>query len=242
MQLSNFLIQKWKKKELFFFPRGEEMDPSEAEHRHVGSTNFNLLSSRSHTIFTLAKVLIEYSYPVSNTICFFSFFFLFFIIIFFTIESSPCGDNCEGGANLIDLVGSESSKAETTGVRRNEGSYINESLLTLGTERLEATNALKKQMWAEVQLDKRLHVIYSDEDRKFDKDITVGLICKAATEFAIFLIQTLLINDSKVISKLHNFVDALAKGDNVGHLHKLLGIESSSQISPGETCLAQLTI
>ena len=24
-----------------------------AEHRHVGSTNFNLLSSRSHTIFTL---------------------------------------------------------------------------------------------------------------------------------------------------------------------------------------------
>lgn len=79
------------------------------EHRHVGSTNFNLLSSRSHTIFTL------------------------------TIESSPCGDNCEGGAvnlsqlNLIDLAGSESSKAETTGVRRKEGSYINKSLLTLGT-------------------------------------------------------------------------------------------------------------
>jgi hypothetical protein len=24
-----------------------------SEHRHVGSTNFNLLSSRSHTIFTL---------------------------------------------------------------------------------------------------------------------------------------------------------------------------------------------
>ncbi|KAL7173301.1 hypothetical protein ACSBR2_032712 [Camellia fascicularis] len=34
---------------------------------------------------------------------------------------------------------------------------------------------------------------------------------KAATEFAISLIQTLLINDSKVISKLHNFFDALAK-------------------------------
>ncbi|CAM8897591.1 unnamed protein product [Rhodiola kirilowii] len=79
------------------------------EHRHVGSTNFNLQSSRSHTIFTL------------------------------TIESSPCGDNCEGEAvnlsqlNLIDLAGSESSKAETTGVRRKEGSYINKSLLTLGT-------------------------------------------------------------------------------------------------------------
>ncbi|XP_041024440.1 kinesin-like protein KIN-7K, chloroplastic [Juglans microcarpa x Juglans regia] len=79
------------------------------EHRHVGSTNFNLLSSRSHTIFTL------------------------------TVESSPCGENSEGEAvslsqlNLIDLAGSESSKAETTGVRRKEGSYINKSLLTLGT-------------------------------------------------------------------------------------------------------------
>ncbi|TYI32741.1 hypothetical protein ES332_A04G084400v1 [Gossypium tomentosum] len=79
------------------------------EHRHVGSTNFNLLSSRSHTIFTL------------------------------TIESSSCGENNEGEAvnlsqlNLIDLAGSESSKAETTGVRRKEGSYINKSLLTLGT-------------------------------------------------------------------------------------------------------------
>ncbi|KAI4371281.1 hypothetical protein MLD38_019536 [Melastoma candidum] len=79
------------------------------EHRHVGSTNFNLLSSRSHTIFTL------------------------------TIESSPCGENSEGEAvtlsqlNLIDLAGSESSKVETTGVRRKEGSYINKSLLTLGT-------------------------------------------------------------------------------------------------------------
>ncbi|KAK9108946.1 hypothetical protein Sjap_017006 [Stephania japonica] len=58
------------------------------EHRHVGSNNFNLFSSRSHTIFTL---------------------------------------------NLIDLAGSESSKTETTGLRRKEGSYINKSLLTLGT-------------------------------------------------------------------------------------------------------------
>ncbi|CAN4096846.1 unnamed protein product [Withania somnifera] len=79
------------------------------QHRHVGSTNFNLHSSRSHTIFTL------------------------------TIESSPCGEYSEGGAvtlsqlHLIDLAGSESSKAETTGVRRKEGSYINKSLLTLGT-------------------------------------------------------------------------------------------------------------
>ncbi|XP_011039483.1 PREDICTED: kinesin-like protein FLA10 [Populus euphratica] len=79
------------------------------EHRHVGSTNFNLISSRSHTIFTLI------------------------------IESSLYGENSEREAvnlsqlNLIDLAGSESSKAETTGLRRKEGSYINKSLLTLGT-------------------------------------------------------------------------------------------------------------
>ncbi|PPS00453.1 hypothetical protein GOBAR_AA20221 [Gossypium barbadense] len=79
------------------------------EHGHVGSTNFNLFSIRSHTIFTL------------------------------TIESSSCGENSEGEAvnlsqlNLIDLASSESSKAETTGIRRKEGSYINKILLALGT-------------------------------------------------------------------------------------------------------------
>ncbi|KAK1361395.1 kinesin-like protein KIN-7C, mitochondrial [Heracleum sosnowskyi] len=77
-------------------------------HRHVGSNNFNLLSSRSHTIFTL------------------------------TIESSPCGEDqgeevTLSQLHLIDLAGSESSKTETTGLRRKEGSYINKSLLTLGT-------------------------------------------------------------------------------------------------------------
>ncbi|KAI3441272.1 uncharacterized protein J3R85_002542 [Psidium guajava] len=77
------------------------------EHRHVGSNNFNLSSSRSHTIFTLM------------------------------IESSADGDEYDGvifsQLNLIDLAGSESSKTETTGLRRKEGSYINKSLLTLGT-------------------------------------------------------------------------------------------------------------
>ncbi|KAG6578956.1 Kinesin-like protein KIN-7E, chloroplastic, partial [Cucurbita argyrosperma subsp. sororia] len=79
------------------------------EHRHVGSNNFNLLSSRSHTIFTL------------------------------TIESSPHGEHHDeedvtlSQLHLIDLAGSESSKTETTGLRRKEGSYINKSLLTLGT-------------------------------------------------------------------------------------------------------------
>ncbi|KAL2317821.1 hypothetical protein Fmac_031697 [Flemingia macrophylla] len=79
------------------------------EHRHVGSNNFNLFSSRSHTIFTL------------------------------TIESSSRGENTGeedvtlSHLHLIDLAGSESSKTETTGLRRKEGSYINKSLLTLGT-------------------------------------------------------------------------------------------------------------
>ncbi|KAK7264249.1 hypothetical protein RJT34_31855 [Clitoria ternatea] len=77
------------------------------EHRHVGSNNFNLFSSRSHTIFTLM------------------------------IESSANGEDYDGVVfsqlNLIDLAGSESSKTETTGLRRKEGSYINKSLLTLGT-------------------------------------------------------------------------------------------------------------
>lgn len=79
------------------------------EHRHVGSNNFNLVSSRSHTIFTL------------------------------TIESSSHSSEADDEdvalslLNLIDLAGSESSKTETTGIRRKEGSYINKSLLTLGT-------------------------------------------------------------------------------------------------------------
>ncbi|XP_024544970.1 kinesin-like protein KIN-7C, mitochondrial [Selaginella moellendorffii] len=79
------------------------------EHRHVGSNNLNLMSSRSHTIFTL------------------------------TVESSARGEGSReeevtlSQLNLIDLAGSESSKAETVGLRRKEGSYINKSLLTLGT-------------------------------------------------------------------------------------------------------------
>ncbi|KAJ6679399.1 CCR4-NOT TRANSCRIPTION COMPLEX [Salix purpurea] len=76
-------------------------------------------------------------------------------------------------------------------------------------------------------------VIYSDEERKFNKDITLGLICsellnlaeynvhmaklidggrnKAATDFAISLIQALVVEEPNVISELHNLVDVLAK-------------------------------
>ncbi|TYH38529.1 hypothetical protein ES332_D12G116000v1 [Gossypium tomentosum] len=76
-------------------------------------------------------------------------------------------------------------------------------------------------------------VIYSEDERKFNKDITVGLIRsellnlaeynvhmakyidggrnKAAMEFAVSLLQTLVSDESRVISELHNLVDALAK-------------------------------
>ncbi|KAK1627508.1 hypothetical protein QYE76_001823 [Lolium multiflorum] len=78
------------------------------EHRHVGSANFNIPSSRSHTVFTL------------------------------TIESIPYGESNEGDAvtfsqlHLIDLAGSGSSRAETMEIHQKEGSYISKSLLTLG--------------------------------------------------------------------------------------------------------------
>ncbi|KAJ0257563.1 Kinesin-like protein KIN-7C [Hirschfeldia incana] len=87
------------------------------EHRHVGSNNVNLFSSRSHTMFTL------------------------------TIESSPHGKGDDGEdvtlsqLHLIDLAGSESSKTEMTGQRRKEGSSINKSLLTLGTVISKLTDA-----------------------------------------------------------------------------------------------------
>ncbi|THG18946.1 hypothetical protein TEA_029295 [Camellia sinensis var. sinensis] len=101
------------------------------EHRHVGSNNFNLFSSRSHTIFTL--------------VCLYSQTKLAFCFVkpnccqenVTMIESSAHGDEYDGVVfsqlNLIDLAGSESSKTETTGLRRKEGAYINKSLLTLGT-------------------------------------------------------------------------------------------------------------
>ncbi|KAF5204452.1 Ccr4-not transcription complex subunit [Thalictrum thalictroides] len=77
-------------------------------------------------------------------------------------------------------------------------------------------------------------VIYSDEERKFNKDITIGLIRsellnlaeynvhmaklidagrnKAATEFSVSLLQTLVVQEPGVsVSELHNLVDALAK-------------------------------
>ncbi|KAF8111472.1 hypothetical protein N665_0074s0008 [Sinapis alba] len=76
-------------------------------------------------------------------------------------------------------------------------------------------------------------VIYSEEERKLNKDITIGLIQrellnlaeynvhmakhldggrnKSATDFSISLLQSLVTEQSSVISELHSLVDALAK-------------------------------
>ncbi|KAI8372322.1 kinesin family member 11 [Choanephora cucurbitarum] len=94
--------------------------------RHISSTDFNLHSSRSHTMF---QVIIE-SRERSSTSTQLSNFKR-------TLTSSGFGGSKSkelvkiSQLNLIDLAGSE--KAASNEERRKEGSYINKSLLTLGT-------------------------------------------------------------------------------------------------------------
>ncbi|PLW36331.1 hypothetical protein PCANC_19444 [Puccinia coronata f. sp. avenae] len=75
--------------------------------RHVGATDWNERSSRSHTVFTMT---IE-SRPKSSAT---------------TTETSPTQIS---QLNLIDLAGSESAASSTE--RRKEGAFINKSLLAL---------------------------------------------------------------------------------------------------------------
>lgn len=52
-----------------------------AEHRHVGSNNFNLFSSRSHTIFTLVrlKTSLLLEYPIAySSVHFLDMFYILF--------------------------------------------------------------------------------------------------------------------------------------------------------------------
>ncbi|KAK3013093.1 hypothetical protein RJ639_008154 [Escallonia herrerae] len=123
-------------------------------HRHVGSNNFNLLSSRSHTLFTLVMFFNAMHAGVK---------------IATTIESSSRGENqgeevTLSQLHLIDLAGSESSKTETTGLRRKEGSYINKSLLTLGTYKLMfwLTVCIQSQVISKLTDGKATHVPYRD--------------------------------------------------------------------------------
>uniref|UniRef100_A0A7N1A6Y7 Kinesin motor domain-containing protein n=1 Tax=Kalanchoe fedtschenkoi TaxID=63787 RepID=A0A7N1A6Y7_KALFE len=83
-------------------------------HRHIGETNMNLYSSRSHTIF---RMIIE-----SRD----------------RNEVDDQGGTCDAVRvsvlNLVDLAGSErAAKTGAEGVRLKEGSHINKSLMTLGT-------------------------------------------------------------------------------------------------------------
>ncbi|EPS70558.1 hypothetical protein M569_04200, partial [Genlisea aurea] len=83
-------------------------------HRHIGETNMNLYSSRSHTIF---RMIIESRERTNVPGAEFS-----------------CDAVRVSVLNLVDLAGSErASKSGAEGVRLKEGSHINKSLMTLGT-------------------------------------------------------------------------------------------------------------
>ncbi|XP_073292654.1 kinesin-like protein KIN-7O isoform X2 [Primulina huaijiensis] len=83
-------------------------------HRHIGETNMNVYSSRSHTIF---RMIIE-SREISDD-----------------VEADISCDAVRVSVlNLVDLAGSErAAKTGAEGVRLKEGSHINKSLMTLGT-------------------------------------------------------------------------------------------------------------
>eukprot|EP01006_Ploeotia_vitrea_P045200 TRINITY_DN66919_c7_g2_i2.p1 TRINITY_DN66919_c7_g2~~TRINITY_DN66919_c7_g2_i2.p1 ORF type:complete len:683 (+),score=401.25 TRINITY_DN66919_c7_g2_i2:24-2072(+) len=75
-------------------------------HRHIGRTNYNEVSSRSHTIF---RVVIESQK-----------------------SNSTKGAVRTSVLNMVDLAGSENAVKAGSGARIKETGYINKSLLTLG--------------------------------------------------------------------------------------------------------------
>ncbi|KAK1269835.1 Kinesin-like protein NACK2 [Acorus gramineus] len=83
-------------------------------HRHIGETNMNTYSSRSHTIF---RMIIESREKTEDG-----------------NETNACDAVRVSVLNLVDLAGSErAAKTGAEGVRLREGSHINKSLMTLGT-------------------------------------------------------------------------------------------------------------
>ncbi|MCO5609703.1 hypothetical protein L7F22_063935 [Adiantum nelumboides] len=95
-------------------------------HRHVGQTNMNVYSSRSHTIF---RMVIESKDK----------------------NALPAG-TCSSDAvrvsvlNLVDLAGSERvAKTGAGGVRLREGTHINKSLMTLGNVIKKLSDGAAKQ-------------------------------------------------------------------------------------------------
>ncbi|KAG2176117.1 hypothetical protein INT43_005350 [Umbelopsis isabellina] len=100
------------------------------ENRHVSSTDFNLHSSRSHTVFQMIVESRERepgSMPSSPT----SQKHKSFLRGADYKRSVQVSQLVSIAINLIDLAGSE--KATSHSDRRKEGAFINKSLLTLGT-------------------------------------------------------------------------------------------------------------
>lgn len=95
-------------------------------HRHVGSTDMNEKSSRSHTLF---RLIIESKARSESS-------GLFPIVLFPGVTTSPHTDVPirVSTLNLVDLAGSECAKmTNSKGIRAREAKYINQSLLTLST-------------------------------------------------------------------------------------------------------------
>jgi len=101
--------------------------------RHFGSTDYNLKSSRSHTIL---QIIIESRDSSTQT------------ATSFLKTKAAKGTVSISQLNLIDLAGSE--KADTDTARRKEGAFINKSLLSLG-------NVISK-----ITADKPTHIPYRD--------------------------------------------------------------------------------
>lgn len=103
--------------------------------RHISSTDYNLHSSRSHTIF---QMVIESRERTSTS---------YTHMKSFTRPGYGNKKSMEAvkisQLNLIDLAGSE--KATSNEERRKEGAFINKSLLTLGTVISKLTEAAGRQ-------------------------------------------------------------------------------------------------
>ncbi|VAI32737.1 unnamed protein product [Triticum turgidum subsp. durum] len=94
-------------------------------HRHIGETNMNVYSSRSHTIF---RMVIESRDKADDS------------------DTDSCDAVRVSVLNLVDLAGSErAAKTGAEGVRLKEGSHINKSLMTLGTVIKKLSEGIKGQ-------------------------------------------------------------------------------------------------
>ncbi|RUS30322.1 P-loop containing nucleoside triphosphate hydrolase protein [Jimgerdemannia flammicorona] len=132
-EVQDLRIHEDKKRGVYVSPQKEEIVTTPKQvmkiiqkgeaNRHVSTTDYNLHSSRSHTIFQLVVESRERGTSGIGSPL--------------RLSRTPGIKKDHGGSvrisqlNLIDLAGSE--KAATALDRRKEGAYINKSLLTLGT-------------------------------------------------------------------------------------------------------------